>query len=55
MIMIAKFYFAFYVKNSHILAGIYLIFLKKTSETKLERLSIPKIDLTEKLGKVVIK
>ena len=42
------------VKNSNIFAGIYFIFLK-ASYTKLERLSIPNLDLIEKIGKVVIK
>ena len=35
------------VKNSPILAGIYFIFLKKTSYAKLKRLSIPNLDLSE--------
>ena len=42
-------------KNSHILAEIYFIFLKKAAWTKLERLSIPNLDLNEKIGQVVIK
>ena len=37
------------VKNSHILAGIYLIFLKKTPCT---RLSIPNLVLAEKMTKI---
>ena len=45
---------AFIVKSSHILPGIYFIFLKR-SDTKLERLSIPNLDISEKIGKVVIK
>ena len=42
------------VKNSHILAGIYFIFLKERPKTKLESLAIPNLDLTEKIEKVVI-
>ena len=52
----AKFSFTFYVFiNNFILAGIHFIFLKKRSKTKLEKLSIPNLDLNEKIGKVVIK
>ena len=43
------------VKNSHNLAAIYFVFLKGTSYTTLERLSIPNLDLSEKIGKTVIK
>ena len=43
------------VRNSLILAGIYFIFLKKTFQTKLERLSILNLDPSEKIGKVAIK
>ena len=43
------------VKNRNILVGNYFIFLKKTTQTKLERLLIPSLDLSEKIGKVVIK
>ena len=42
------------VKNSHIFAGIYFIF-KKTAWTKLKSLSIPNLDLGEKISKVVTK
>ena len=42
-------------ENSHGLAEIYFIFLKKTSCTKLERLSMPNLDLSEKIGKVLIR
>ena len=42
------------VENSHILVKIYFIFLK-TFLTKLKSLSIPNLDLSEKIGKVVIK
>ena len=42
------------VENSHILAGIYFIFLKERPKTKLESLAIPNLDLTEKIEKVVI-
>ena len=40
------------VQNNHILTGIYLIFLKNVL-AKLERLSIPNLDLSGKIGKVV--
>ena len=43
------------VKNSQNLAATYFIFLKKTSYTTLERLSIPNLDLSEKIGKTIIK
>ena len=43
------------VINSHILTRIYFIFVKKMSWTKLESLSIPHLDLSEKIKKVVIK
>ena len=43
------------VKNGPILVGIYFIFLKKTPNTKLEKISIPNSDLRYKIGKVVIK
>ena len=45
------------VKSSQILAGIYLkFFLKNKFYTKIERLSIPNLDISEKkIGKVVIK
>ena len=43
------------VENNHILTGIYFIFLEKTSYTKLEKFSIPNLDLSEKIGKVFIK
>ena len=46
---------AIIVENSHILAAIYYIFLKKMSQTKFERLSIPNLDLNEKIEKVFIK
>ena len=45
---------ALIVKNSNILAGIYFIFPKKTLQTKLERLSIPNLELIEKIRKVVL-
>ena len=45
---------ALIVKNSLILAGFYFIFLKP-SWTKLESLWIPNLDLSEKIGKVVIE
>ena len=53
------FYFLFLltapiVENSHILAKIYFTFLK-TSLTKLKSPSIPNLDLSEKIGKAVIK
>ena len=43
------------VKNSHVLAGIYLILLKKRrTYTKLESFAIQKLDLIEKTEEVVI-
>ena len=41
------------VKNSHILAGMHFMFLKKCR--KLEKLSIRNLDFNEKIGKLVIK
>ena len=38
------------VKNSHILAGIYFVFLKKLLRPNLK---IQNLDLSEKIGKVV--
>ena len=38
------------VKNSHILTGIYFIFLKKTSWTKLESLAIPNFQVRQNLA-----
>ena len=46
---------ALIVKSSHILAAISFKFLKKTSYTKIERLSIPDMDLSAKIGEVAIK
>ena len=43
------------VKNSQILAGMYFIFLKNCPRPNLERLSMQNLDLSEKIGKVVIK
>ena len=43
------------VKNSHILAGIYFIFLEKTSYTKLEKFSIPNLDFSQKIRKVFMR
>ena len=43
------------IVNSHILAGIYFVFQKKASLTKLERLSIPSLSLSEKIEKVALK
>ena len=40
------------VKSSHKLAEIYFNFLKKK---KFERLSMPKLDPSEKIGNVVMK
>ena len=42
------------VKNSHILAGIYFIILKNNLD-QFERLPISNLDLSKKIGKVVIK
>ena len=41
------------VKSSHILLGIY--FSQKPSQNKLESLSMPNLDLSRNIGKVVIK
>ena len=46
---------ALIVKNSHILAAFYVVVLKRMNQTKLERLSIRNLDLSEKIVKVVIK
>ena len=43
------------VKNGHNMAATYFIFLKSMSYTTLERLSIPNLDLSEKIGKTIIK
>ena len=43
-----------FVKNCHIWAGIYLIFLKKVLK-QIEMLLIPNFDLSKKIGKAVIK
>ena len=42
------------VKNSHIEAGISFMFLKNV-QNKLERLSIPSFNLSEKIGNAVSK
>ena len=44
-----------FVKNSHIWARIYLIFLKKDPKEKLEIILISDFNLSEKLGKPVTK
>ena len=41
-------------KNSHVLAGIYFIFLKN-DQTKFGMPSKPKLDHSEKIRKMVIK
>ena len=46
---------ALIAKNSHTLAVVYFIFIKTTSYTKLEKLSMPNLDLSEKTGKAFIK
>ena len=46
---------ALVVKNSHVLAEIYFVFLKNVQTIKLEWLSISNLDLSEKIGKAVIK
>ena len=58
--IVCKFCFASYVfiksqtvKNDQSLAGIH--FSNRTSQIKLESLSIPNLDLSEKIRKVVIK
>ena len=43
------------VKNSHILAGIYFIFLKKCPRPNLKGIQYQNFDLSEKIGKVVFK
>ena len=43
------------VKKSHILAGTFCCFSKKMYWTKLESLSIPDWDASEKIGNVFIK
>ena len=45
---------ALIIKNNHILAGIYCVSLKNDLE-KPERLSTPNLDLSEKMGKKIIK
>ena len=45
---------ALIVKNSHILSGIYFIFLKNVLEQMWKAFNIPNLDLSEKIGKVVI-
>ena len=45
---------ALIVKNSYILAGIYYVFLKNVLY-QTWRLSIPNLDLSQKIGKEVIK
>ena len=42
------------IKNSHILAGFYFIFLKNTLD-QFWRLLISNADLIEKIGQVIIK
>ena len=42
------------IKNSHILAGFYFIFLKNTLD-QFWRLLISNADLNEKIGQVIIK
>ena len=46
---------ALIIKNSYILVPMCSVFLKKTSQVKLETLSIVNVDLSENIGKVVIK
>ena len=41
-------------KNSHTLTAVYFTVLRKTSQTKLEKLSISNLDLNLKIGKLVI-
>ena len=44
------------VKDSHILAGIYFIFLKKRSRRfGIDSLSIPNLELSEQIIKLVVK
>ena len=42
------------IKNSHILDEVYFIFLKNVLE-QIESLPISDLDLSEKIGKIVIK
>ena len=42
------------VKSPHI-SAVNQLFIKKTSSTKLERISISSLDISEKVGKVAIK
>ena len=55
--VVYKFFFCFLCLYSQ--TGIYFIFLenvrKKRKKNKLESLSIPNLDLSEKIGKVVTK
>ena len=46
---------ALIVKNSHVMAEIYYIFLKKRLSPTLQGFSIPSLDIIEKIEKVVIK
>ena len=41
------------VKNHLTLAGFYFIFLKKHTRKNLKRLSIPNLDFSEKIAKIV--
>ena len=43
------------IAKNNILAGIFFYLSKKASQTKLEKHSIPNLDLSEKIGKAVIK
>ena len=43
------------ITNSHILAGIYFIFLEERPRPNLKGFSIPHLDLSEKMRNVVIK
>ena len=46
---------ALIAKNSLIWSGIYFIFLKVRPRPNSNKNSIPNLDLTEKIGKIVIK
>ena len=46
---------ALIVKNSHILAGIYFLFLKKRPRPNLKGILIPNMELSEKISKLVTK
>ena len=46
---------ALIVKNSHVMAEIYYIFLEKRLRPTIEGFSIPSLDIIGKIEKVVVK